>query len=99
MNCDWLQDRFDIVGIDSFSKHDGESVSCECLRPAGHVGPHLIKRVDRIGGYYVLWQQDLCPLGTCSDCDGEDPTDYCLAYGKVSAEVAVRYITDAEFEG
>jgi hypothetical protein len=90
--------RFEIVGIDYFSAQDNEVCSCECLRSADHYGPHLIKRVDRIGGQYVVWEQDCCEPGTCDACDGEDPTDYCLAYGVVCEEVALRLIADGLLE-
>ncbi len=96
--CDWIISRFDIIGIDQFTAQRGEWGSGDCLRPKGHKGPHLIKRIDRIGGQYVVWEQDCCKPGTCDDCDGEDPADYCLAYGEVKEEIALRLIADGSLE-
>jgi len=96
--CDWLIGRLEIVGIDRLSAQDDEEWSCKCLRTANHKGPHLIKRIDRIGGQYVAWEQDCCEPGTCDDCDGEDPTDYCLVYGVVREELAQRLIADGSIE-
>lgn len=96
--CTQLINRFDILGIDHFTARVGEWGSSNFLRPVDHKGPHLIKRVDRIGGEYVVWEQDCCKPGTCDDCDGEDPTDYCLVYGEVSEEVALRLIADGSLE-
>ncbi len=96
--CTWIVSRFDIVGIDQHSAQANEWWSCACVRPADHKGPHLIKRIDRIGGEYVVWEQDCCEPGTCDDCDGEDPTDFCLAHGEVDEEVALRLIADGSLE-
>ena len=96
--CDCLQTRHDIVGVDAFTVEPG-MVMQECLRPEGHGGPHLIKRLDQAGGDYVIWEKDLCDFGTCDYCWGEDPNDECLAYAKVSTEEAERLIADPEYEG
>ncbi len=96
--CDWIQHRFDIVGIDSFTLREDESISCDCLRPAGHDGPHLIKKLDRIGGQYVIWEKDICDFGTCPDCDSEDPEDDCLVYGVVPKEHANKLINSRTYK-
>lgn len=93
--CDWFQSRFDIVCADKFTVDAGD-VSQQCLRPEGHAGPHLIKRLDQVGGDYVLWEEDICSVGTCDACDGEDPADNCLVFGVVSAEEAELYIKDPQ---
>ncbi|MBY0538253.1 hypothetical protein K2P47_02535 [Patescibacteria group bacterium] len=96
--CNCIISRLNIAGIDSLSAREGEDWWCECLRPANHKGPHLIKRVERVGGQYVVWEQDCCEPGICDDCDGEDPEGYCLVYGFVSEEVACRLIADGSLE-
>ena len=96
--CDWLQTRRDIVGVDEFTVEPGD-VMQECLRPEGHAGPHLIKRLDQVGGDYVIWEKDVCGYGTCEDCWGEDPNDECLVCGTVSLEEAQRYLDELEYEG
>lgn len=93
--CDYLIDRFDIVGCDRFTVPENRDVALECLRPEGHTGPHLVLRHD---GRYMIWKNDLCPPDTCEGCDSEDPTDYCLAYDEVTAEIAERLIASAEME-
>lgn len=95
--CDQLQDRFDIVGVDNFSIHENEAVCQECLRPQGQAGPHLIRRLPRIGGEYVTWENALCDYEEC-DCryweeDG-DITDVCITYGVASEETAKKLIED-----
>jgi hypothetical protein len=92
--CDWIQTRFDITGVDSYTVLEGESISCECLRPSGHAGPHLIQRLPRVGGAYIIWEHDLCELGTCEFCDENDPEDYCLSYAEIKKEEAVLFIND-----
>ncbi|MES2749607.1 MAG: hypothetical protein V4606_04415 [Patescibacteria group bacterium] len=96
--CDWSTGHFMIARIDSLTAQAGESWWCECLRPYGHAGPHLIKRVERIGGQYVIWEQDCCEPGTCEGCDGEDPEDYCLTFREVDEMVASRLIADGSLE-
>jgi hypothetical protein len=97
--CDCLVSRRDIVGIDEWSAQGDELWTCRCLRPDGHVGFHLIKQIDRIGGKYVLWQPDLCEWGTCEDCDSDDDEAACILYAVVSPEVAQRLIKDGSLEG
>jgi len=60
----------------------------ECLRPARHLGPHLI--FTRHG--YVVWRNELCPPGTCEDCESEDPADWCGTYWEVSDQEARRLL-------
>ena len=49
------------------------------MRPAGHEGPHLI--TDHYGRF-ITWENDWeCP---CSDCQSEDPNDWCLIYNVIS---------------
>jgi hypothetical protein len=95
--CDWIQGRFDIVGVDEFTIDPG-LVSHECLRPGGHDGSHLIKQLDQVGGRYVIWQHDLCDFGICPDCDGEDPVDNCLAYDYVSDDRASKLMKSRTYK-
>ncbi|MFN3188146.1 MAG: hypothetical protein ACK42D_01195 [Candidatus Paceibacteria bacterium] len=90
-SCDFLQGRFEIVGV--------SDCSLECLRASDHEGVHLIRRDS---GEFVIWTDDPCPSADCScgfwDSDG-DPTDVCIAFGKVMPEAAQRLIDDPSLEG
>lgn len=99
--CDWLQSRFDIVGVDGFSIQEGEEVSQQCLRPDGHEGPHLVQRLDRVGGQYVLWGQDICSVNECN-CgyweEGGDPEQVCLVYTYITQAEAEKLMRDPEYD-
>lgn len=97
--CNHLISRPDIVGIDEFSAGENEETFLECLRPSDHVGPHLVKRTDRIGGQFIIWEDDPCDFGTCTYCDREDPEDNCLIFMEVSKEDADRLRASADVGG
>ena len=95
--CDYLVDRFDIVGYDHHTIPKGENIARECLRAKRHEGPHLIKT---LAGVYIVWEKDPCPLGECSACDDEDPNETCLLYGRVtSARLLQKYLDDPLYTG
>ncbi len=55
----------------------------QCLRPAGHKGPHLIQRSS---GEYIAWQYD--EQCVCQDCLSEDDHDHCIRYDLMDSEEA-----------
>lgn len=95
--CDYLISNRDVVRGDYLTIPKGHKISRECLRLVEHHGPHLIKTWD---GFYVTWEQDLCPIGECEDCDNRDSSGGCLAYREVSsAKVVQKYLEDPKFTG
>ena len=83
-----------IIIIDLFISGSDEYVEgfCECLRPYGHKGPHLIQRE---GGGYVMWETDLsCNCETCRESD--DASDWCSAHRPASAREAALLVCTKE---
>jgi hypothetical protein len=63
--------------------------TCECLRPEGHYGPHLIQRND---GEYILFEWDWeCD---CEYCQSEDRARWCALYKKISGYEAQFFIAE-----
>lgn len=71
-------DTCGIIATDFFIT--GGRVSCECPRPYGHAGPHLILYADGSG---VIYEMDLfCRCKTCRTSD--NPDDWCQMYREVT---------------
>ena len=65
---------------------------CECLRPKGHHGPHLVH--VRCQDRFVAWETDL--TCNCGECQSEDTDDWCILYDEVSEEDARKLIASGE---
>ncbi len=87
--CDYLVSRTEIVGVSLGQVNK----LCECLRPRGHEGPHLIlNRNDQ----YILWIYDDTGCD-CEGCTSEDPNDWCIDYGNISNSLAEELIFTSEY--
>jgi hypothetical protein len=97
VRCDSRVDKIEIVKYDQHTVPQGMSVSCRCLRPAGHSGAHMVKRVD---GPYIAWIEAPCLPGECTSCDSVDTAEACFVYNEItSAAERQRYLHEPTYKG